>query len=179
VIDFKRWLPHVGVAVGVFIALYALFFSTSDEDAIRAQLEALQTAVRVTPDDTNIVVRAARTKGAFAEIFIKEVSYEIPELAHATGGGRTELAMLAANAPQLWREARVDLGALAIDIDQAGMSAVAYGEAHLVATRQGGDLERDSRTVSLRFDKIDDDWRIVSLSASPKEGAAPVEGLDE
>jgi len=176
--DFKRWLPHLGVVVGVCIAVYALFFSSGDEDLIRGKLDSLEEAIAVTPNETNIVVRAARIKGAFAEILAKEVSYEIPELAGANrSSGRRALASLAANAPRLWNTASVDLGPLAIEVDDEGMSAVAFGEVTLTATRQSGQLERDNRTVSMRFDKIDGEWLIVSLSVSAKEGSPPVEGL--
>jgi hypothetical protein len=169
----------MGVMLGVCIVVYALFFSSTDEDLIREKLEQLELAIKVSPAETNIVIRGARVKAAFVEIFVKEVSYQIPELRNASRSGRTALAGLAANAPRLWREATVDLDPLTITVDDSGINAVAFGDATLTATRHGGALERDSRTVSLRFDKIDGDWQVVSMSVSAKEGAPQLEGLDE
>lgn len=169
--DLKRFLPHLGVVLGVAIAVYALFFSSSEEDLIRGKLDQLEEAIKVTPAETNLVVRAARVNGAFKEIFDPQVSYDVPELTNATEGGRSALAKLAASAPQLWREASVDLDPLAIEVDEAGMSAVASGDATLTATRQSGELDRDTRTVSIRFDKIDGEWLVVSLSVSAKQGS--------
>jgi len=163
----RRWLPHIGIALGVCIAIYALFFGSSDEDEIRELLEQLEDAVAVKEAGGNIVVRAAHIKKEFAEIFIKEVSFSIPELTR-TPKGRVELAKLAANAPQLWATANVDLGGLTIEVDDQGVSGVAHGQATLTATRHNGQLERDDRTVSLRLDKIEGDWRIVNVSVSPK-----------
>ena len=170
----KRWLPHIGIAVGLLIAVYALFFSSSDEDLIRARLDQIEDAVKVSGDGTNLVLRAARVKKEFSEIFVKEVSFEIPELS-SSGGARQELVALAASAPRLYSTATVDLGGLAVEIDDAGMSAVAFGEATIRGTQLSGEPQRDSRTVSLRFDKIDGDWRVVSLSVSPRRDGVPVE----
>lgn len=163
----RRWLPHIGIVAGLCLAIYALFLGSSDEDEIRERLERLEEAVAVRGGNTNLVVRAAHMKKEFSEIFIKDVTFQIPELSQAPKG-RQELAGLAANAPRLWATATVDLGGLTVEVDDAGLSGVAYGQATLTATRQGGQLERDDRTVSLRLDKIDGDWIIVHLSVSPK-----------
>jgi len=168
----KRWLPHIGIVLGIAIAVYALFFSNSDEDVIRDKLAQLEEAVRISDGNTNIVIRAARVKKEFGEIFEKEVTIEVPELTDASSG-RTELVQLAASAPKLWRTASVDLGNLSVDVDHSGTTAVAYGQAVLTATRHSGDLHRDERTVSLRFDKIDGDWRIVHVSVSAGQDDSP------
>ncbi|MBW2455341.1 MAG: hypothetical protein JRI68_12555 [Deltaproteobacteria bacterium] len=163
----RRWLPHIGIVAGLCLAIYALFFGSSDEDEIRELLERLEEAVAVREGNTNILVRAAHVKKEFSEIFIKEVTFQIPELSRSPKG-RQELAGLAANAPRLWATATVDLGGLSVEVDDAGVSGVAYGKATLTATRLGGQLERDDRTVSLRLDKVDGDWLIVHVSVSPK-----------
>jgi phosphoribosylformylglycinamidine synthase len=166
----KRWLPHIGIALGICIAVYALFFSDSEEDLIRERLELLEESIHVSPQDSNVVFRIARIKKQFAEIFVKQVSFEIPELTNLTQN-RQELVNLAANAPRLYSTASVDLGGLAIEIDSAKTSAVAYGEATLTAMRHSGNLERDVRTVSLRFDKVEGEWRVVKVSVSAREGS--------
>ncbi len=164
----KRWLPHIGIVLGISIAVYALFFSDSEEDLIRARLEQLEVATKVKSSGGNLVIRAARVRKAFSEIFIKDVSFQIPELS-SIGSGRNKLVALAANAPRRYQSAAIDLDGLEIKIDEPQTSAIAFGEATLSATRRGGQLERDTRTVSLRLDKIDGEWRIVSVSVSAKD----------
>lgn len=161
----KRWLPHIGIALGICIAVYALLLKSSDEELIRERLAQLEQAVKVSAGDTNVVIRGARIKKEFTEIFQKDVTIEIPELTEIRAG-RAELVQLAASAPQLWQTATVDLDGLSVEVDQAGTSGVAYGDATLTATKHGGELHRDTRTVSLRFDKIDGEWQIVNVSVS-------------
>jgi phosphoribosylformylglycinamidine synthase len=164
----KRYLPHIGIALGIALAVYALFFSESDEDKIRALFNRLEDAVRVTEDDTNLVVRAAHIKGEFTEIFTKDVNFEIPELINVKTG-RAELAGLAAKAPQMWRTASVNLDDLGITLDDPGNGAVAVGNAVLDATRHDGQLTRDTRNVSIRLEKIEGDWRIIQVTVSAKD----------
>jgi hypothetical protein len=168
----RRWLPHIGIVAGVCLALYALFFSLSDEDEIRDLLEQLEDAIAVRDGNTNIVVRAAHVRNQFSEIFIKDVSFRIPELTQAPSG-RKELVGLAANAPRIYRTVSVNLSGLSVKVDDAAISAVAFGQATLTASRHSGQLERDDRTVSLRLDKIEGEWRIVGVSVSTKGGTNP------
>jgi len=165
----KRWLPHAGIVIGVLIAVYALFFSSSDEDLIREQLERLEDAVAVS-EGANIVIRTAHVKKEFSEIFTKEVSFEIPDLP-SKEDDRRGLVALAASAPRMFRTATVDLDDLQIDVDDQGITAIAQGPATLTGTRQTGELERDQRLVSLRFDKIDGTWLCVSLSVDARGSA--------
>ena len=160
----KRYLPHLGVVIGIAIAVYALFFSDSEEDRIRAKLDQLEDAARVSDANTNIVVRTARVKKEFAEVFDKDVRFEIPELT-SDESGRDVLVGLAAQAPRMYQTVSVDLGGLDITVDEAGLTAIAQGPATLTGTR-GGQLERDDRTVSLSFDKIEGDWKVVMVSVS-------------
>ncbi len=92
---------------------------------------------------------------------------KIPELTQVETG-RMELVGLATKAPMMYETVSVDLGGLEIQLDQQALSAVAFGEAILTGTRSG-EPRRDDRTVSFRFDKIDGDWKIVSLSVSAKD----------
>lgn len=166
----RRYLPLLGIALGLAIAIYALFFSESDEDEIRALLERLEVAARVSSDDTNLVVRAARIKGEFAEIFTKEVTFDIPELS-SMNAGRAELTGLAAKAPQLWQTATIDLDDLNIAVNDEALGAVAVGNAVLDATRLNGQLERDDRKVSISLEKIEGKWQIVAVTVSAKDNA--------
>jgi hypothetical protein len=165
----KRFLP-LGVAVlGLGIFVYAVFFASSDEDEIRDRLELLASSVEVTGQQENIVLRGARIRDTFESLFTKEVVIEIPELT-SVSTGRMELVSLATQAPSWYRSASVDVSSLDVQIDDAGLSAHVVGPVILTATRLSGEPIRDRRTVSLRFDKIDDDWRIVGVTVSAPEG---------
>jgi hypothetical protein len=160
----KRWLPHLGIALGIAIAVYALFFAESAEDRVRAQLDALAETIAVRGEE-NPVLRGARVKKAFEGLLLKEVNFEIPELTEGQTG-RNELVRLATMATQLYQSARVDLGGLSIDVDKSETTAMAHGEALLIGVRRTGEPVRDHRSVALHFDKIDDEWLIVSISVS-------------
>lgn len=163
----RRYLPHAGIAAGLLIAGWALFFRASEEDRIRQKLEQLEDAVAVHGAE-NHLLRLARIKKAFSEIFDQGVVIRIPELT-GVESGRNELVGLATNAVQLYERATVDLDGLHIVVEKTNTSAMASGEATLDAVRHGGEIARDTRTVALRFDKIEGDWRIVNISASPKQ----------
>ena len=165
----KRWLPHLGIALGLAIALYALFFAESAEDRVRAQLDAVAGAIAVKGEE-NPVLRAARVEKAFEGLVIREDRFEIPELTEGETG-RNELVRLATVASQTYQSARVDLSGLRIDLDQSETTAMAHGEASLIGVRRTGEPVRDHRQVALRFDKVDDLWLIASISVSiPLEG---------
>ena len=164
----KRYLPHLAIAVGVGILIYVVFFGTSDEDAIRERLDLLEDAIEVKGSQENVVIRGARMKDTFSDLFVKEVTIRIPELTKVRTG-RMELVGLATRAPSWYRTAAVDLGGLRIDVDEQGMSAHVSGAATLRATRLTGEPAGDTRTVSIRCDKIEGDWKIVSLSVSAKD----------
>lgn len=161
----RRYVPYIGIALGLLIAVYALFFAQNAEDAIRDQLDRLEAAVAVEPG-TQPVIRAARVKGAFKELFVKEVTFDVPEL-DGSDQGRDELVGLAAAAPRLFQQAHVDLDGLAVQLAADEKSAIAVGEAVIVGARHGAAVRRDTRTVSIRFDEVEGDWLIVSLSVSP------------
>jgi len=164
----RRWLPHVGLLIGLGLVIYALFFAQDDTDRIRQQLEALEAAVEVKPQE-NVVIRAARVRSAFVEIFSKDVRFEVPELL-AGQSDRKELVKVASSAPQQFRSAIIDTDRLQIDVDNAGETAVATGDVTLSGVRLSGEPTRDERTVSIRFDAIEGQWRIVSLTVSMPQG---------
>ena len=58
-----------------------------------------------------------------------------------------------------------------IDLDDASISAHVHGDAVLRVTRHGGEINRDTRTASFRFDKIEGDWRIISVNVSARQQA--------
>jgi phosphoribosylformylglycinamidine synthase len=77
----------------------------------------------------------------------------------------------ATQAAGLWRWATVDVSGLTVAIDDAEISAHVTGEVVLQAARPSGEPERDGRSVSIRLDKIDGDWRIVSIAVSARQDA--------
>lgn len=160
----RRWLPHIGILIGLGLVVYALFFAEDDADRIRERLEQLEAAVEVKPQE-NVVIRAARVRKELVEIFVKDVHFEIPELLE-NQSGRKELIGVASSAPQQFRAARIDTDGLRIDIDDAGESAVCTGNVTLAGVRQSGEPARDERTVSIRLDEIEGEWRIVSFTVS-------------
>ncbi len=161
----KRWLPHIGIATGIGILGYALLSGSSTEDEIHQRLEELEQAVAVEGEPSHLVLRGARLKEEFSELFAKDVQVRIPELGEVTAG-RQQLVELATHAPTRYRKVALDLDDLEIRVDEDATSALAVGEAVLTATRPDGSAERDARTVSLRFDQIDGDWTIVTVTVS-------------
>jgi len=161
----RRYIPYVGIALGVALAVYALFFAQSSEDEIRDRLDRLEAALALEPE-TQTVIRAARIKGAFKDLFVKEVTFDVPEL-DGSDQGRNELVSLAASAPKVFQQAHVDLDGLTVDVAEDDKSAIAVGEAVLIGAQHGQAVRRSTRTVSIRFDEIEGAWLIVSLSVSP------------
>ncbi len=160
----KRWLPYLGIAFGLALVVYSVFFGKNEEDRIRQRLHQLEEAVAVDGEE-NPVLRAARVRKELGEIFTQDVTLAIPEL-DASEGGRAALVDLATAAPQQYQRAHVDLDGLRIRLDEPKEHAVAVGDAKLSGARQDGQPEQDVRTVSLRLDKIDGEWRIVNVSVS-------------
>lgn len=162
-----------GVLLGVLcaaaaIAIYALFFRGSDDERIRAQLTRLANAVRVDGTPVNPIVRNANLKSEFAEIFTKDVAIDVPELT-SLRSGRGPLADVATQAASFYATAQIDFASVRVDLAPDARSADVVAIATLTGARQGGETERDVRRVSLRFDKVDGEWRIASLTVSPRE----------
>ena len=164
----KKWLPHAGIVVGVCVALYALFFHRGEEERIRQQLAALEDAVEVAPGGGNLVLRAARVRKSFNKIFVKDVVVEIPNVSAPTSG-RHALAKLASGAPRLFEWGKLDLSDLTIALDASKTQATAFGPAQVTAQHRNGKRYDEQRTASLRFDKIDGAWLVVSLTVSPPD----------
>ncbi len=161
----KRWLPYLGIAFGVALVVYAVFFGKNEEERIRQRLHQLEDSVAVDGAE-NPVLRAARLRKELGELVTHDVRIAIPEL-DGVDSGRNQLVELAAAAPQQFKSARIDLEALRIRLDDPKEHAVAVGDAKLAGTRQDGEREQSFRTVSLRLDKLNGEWRIVDVSVSP------------
>jgi hypothetical protein len=176
----RRWLPYLGIALGVALVAYALFFVKSDEERIRERLVELAASVEVKDRREMPLIRAARVRKSFATLFSKDVRLAIPEVG-TVDRGREPLVELAVSAQSEFSSVALDLDGLSIRLDESKEHGLAVGTAKLSGTREDGVVSRDTRTVSLRLDRQEDEWRIVDVSVSPasdaaesKEGVAPL-----
>lgn len=167
--DMRRWLPLSLILLGVALGLYALFGS-SDEDRIRERLDQLADAVRVHDGELNPIVRHGRIRQEFAEIFTKEASVVAPEVGEGLHG-RDALSAAAAQLAGVYQSAHVSWGGVDIRIERGGLGAEVAATATITGSRHGQPLRRDERSVKLRLEEIDGDWKI--LSATVERGAGP------
>jgi len=176
----RRWLPYLGIALGIALVAYALFFVKSDEERIRERLSELASTVEVKDRRETPLIRSARVRKSFASLFSKEVRLAVPELG-TVDHGREPLVSLTVSALGEFTSVTLDLGELSIRLDESKAHGLAVGTAKLSATRGDGTLSRDTRVVSLRLDRQQDAWQIVDVSVSPpadsadsEEGVAPL-----
>ena len=165
----KRWLPFFGIALGASLVVYALFFAKTEQEQIRSRLQELSASVRRKDARESDAVRSARLRKDFGELFAKDVTLAVPELGSATQG-RSALIEFAASAPQEFAELDLSLDALRVQLDESKEHAIAIGQAQLSATRREGTREKETRTVSLRLDKRNGEWRIVDVSVAGPNG---------
>jgi hypothetical protein len=151
-------LPLVGA-----VARYA--WPTDDEAAIRALLDALCAAVHVDPSEGNPLARAARVHDAFSKTVSENVVVDIPDFPQVTSG-RRPLADLATQAGLAFHDATVTLSAVTLRMAPSKKSCEVEATATLTATGSG--LQRDTREVTLRVDKIDGTWRVASIGVTAR-----------
>lgn len=166
----KRWLPLVAIAIGVLLAGYAIVFWSDDEDRIRARLAQLAAAVRIGENDTNVAMRALRLQGEFREIFVERPSVNVPDLPEIPSS-RKELVQAAAGAANFFSSAEVSFGSVKVAVDEGGTRANVDATASLTGSRHGGEVRRDSRSVVFRFEKVDGEWQIASVTVSPRNAS--------
>ena len=153
-------------------AWYAL--RPTDESRIRAKLNDLAAAVRITDADmqTNPIGRLAHVSGAFEPLFDRDVRVSVPELT-TLGAGRRELAQLVTGAPRYVRTFEVGFDSVTVKIDDAQTSALVGATANVRALDREGRTRNDKRAVDFRFAKPDGEWIITTLSVWPTSDAAP------
>jgi hypothetical protein len=155
--------------VAASVAIYLLFFRNAPDERIRAQLGRLTQAVEVDPSSSeNPLARLGRIRGEFKEVFVEDVTIEIPELPSLTSG-RIALADVVAQAPQAYSSAHVDLASVRITFDASKKSADVTAIATLSGARPGTEQTRDVRRVVFRLDLVDGDWRISRLQVAPSD----------
>ena len=165
----KLWVPVSVVAVGLAVIGYGIFGRSSDEEQILERLDLLAQTIRQEESDTNPVVRGARINSVFVDLFTKQVSVRIPDLAEI-GSDRRDLAGAAAQVGARYRTAHVRFESAKVDLDPSKVSAGVTTQATLNALGHDGELRRDTRGVKLQLDKVDGDWRIVSITVAPRDG---------
>ena len=165
----KLWIPVSVIALGLSLIGYAVFLRSSDEDEILECLDTLAETVRLNESETNPVLRGVRINAAFADIFTKDVSVRIPDIAEI-GSDRRDLAGAAAQVGGHYRTADVRFGSTNIAIDPSKTTAAVTTEATVSALRYDGQARMDTRGVTFRFDKVSGDWRIASIAVAPRNG---------
>lgn len=167
----KRALPLLALAAAAALVVYALVFARTDEERIRSRLRDVAAAVAPRGAGEPMAVREARIARAFGEAFDPDVSLAIQELG-AQARGRAALIAFAASIPRDVEGLEFDLDRLSVKFDEPHEHALAVGPVRLLVSRHGGARSEDLRTLALRFDRADGEWRIGDLSASGRDGAA-------
>jgi phosphoribosylformylglycinamidine synthase len=167
----RRWLPIGLILLGVAVIAYALLGS-SDEDRILARLAQLAQAVRVDEGERNPLVRHGRIRQEFAEIFVKEANARIPEISEGLHG-RDALAAAATQVGSVYQSADVSLGSVDLRVDPGGTAAEATATATIAGAMHGQPPRSDDRRVKFRLDKVDGDWKIVSVTVEREADSGP------
>jgi hypothetical protein len=156
------WIAAAALAIGSGLVAWGVLSAPTDEELIAGRLEQLAHAVHIPPGEKNALRRMVDLKSAFSEIFVKEVSYRIPELS-SRERGRQELVELAAQASSFYDDADVDLRDVDIRMDPSRAWATVNVSANLHGTPRAGAPGEVHRRVSFRFDKLEGSWKIGSL----------------
>ena len=154
------------ILLAAALGAWFLLSRGSDESQIHGKLDRLAKAVRVDAPE-NAVVRHARVNSEFVEIFTKDVLVEIPELTSAKGG-RHELVGIASQASAYYGTVDLAFSRVEITLDAGKRNARVGATVTVTGRPQTGGPERDSRECTIRFDKIDGDWKIASVVVSPR-----------
>lgn len=155
------------IAASLLLLGYVLL-GASDEDEIVARLKELASAVETKPDETNVLLRTARIKGAFEQGLAPSVRFSAPEL--GSKSGIRELAVLAGQAPNAFGSITIDIGATDVHVD--GALAHAVSQVTLTGER-GGELRRDRRSVRFELQRSGGAWRVSAIEAEPKSEEQP------
>jgi hypothetical protein len=161
----SRW-ALVLVLASVALLAYVIF-GGSDEDKILVRVKELASAVETRADES-IVFRTARINKAFKDGLESDVTFRAPEL--ASKSGVRELALLAAEAGQMFGSVRLSVGAT--DVHVEGADARAVSEITLTSER-GNELHGDRRSVRFELRRSGGEWRVRSIDVAAKGGEPP------
>lgn len=164
-----RWLAIAGMVLGISLIGYAVFARETDEEKIFGLLGQIEKAVRVDGDTaTNPLIRAGQLKREFSEIFAKNVSYSIPELAPASQGSEDLVALAVRSSVSL---TTFDIGFTRSDIRLVapGTRATASTTVKIHAFRGSEPYEEGERSVRFEFAKIGGEWRVTAFGVGAKQ----------
>jgi hypothetical protein len=156
----RRVIVLAAAMCGVAV-IYVAFFRKSDEDRIRAQLDALCEAVDLAEGE-NEIFRAARVERAFPKIFAPTVSLHVPELGD---GARTrpDLVTLAVGAGHKASAIHLRFQGARVELDRREGGGWVTATASASVKTRDGESQAESRTVTIRFDKQDKEWLISEV----------------
>jgi hypothetical protein len=160
------------IALGVVIASLALLayviFGGSDEDKILARLKEVASAVETKTDETNVLFRTARINGVFKEALDPNVAFSAPEL--PSQHGISNLAKLAAQAPEAFGDITLAIGATDIHVEKSAARAVS--QVTLTGSR-GGELRRERRNVRFELVRSSGEWRVSAIDVEARSEEQP------
>jgi hypothetical protein len=146
------------------LVTYLVFFRVSDEERIRRNLDALAEAVRIEPRERDPAARPLRIRRTFQRVLAARVVVAIDgivEDAHPPD----ELAGMAISAAETFAEMTIRFERLEVHVDGGAGRASALGVATVLGTDHDGGAYREVRPVRMRFEVVDDTWRMVALTA--------------
>lgn len=166
----SKRLTLIGILLGLgLVVLGIASWPSSDEEAIAAKLQKLAEVVAIEGEE-NPVMRTARLRREFAELFEEDALVLIPELQRGARG-RRELADLGARGPILYSTLTVDFAGVETIVDSGKKSARTKSLAKLSGTR-GGEIRRDERKLRIEWKKEGGEWLMgeVRVEAAGREG---------
>lgn len=159
-----RTLSLGAILVGLGLLGYMLLASETDEERIREQLDLLASAVSIRPDE-NLVFRKLRLDRQFTDLFADAVRFRVDELSRRISD-RKQLAALGGQVQVYFRTGDVSWRGVSIAVHEPTSTADVDATAVLAATRARSALSREERRVTLEFEKLDGDWKIVRGSVA-------------
>jgi hypothetical protein len=165
----KRSILVAVIAAVVAATVYTIFFRASDESLIRERLAQLAAAIRIDKGEKSPIARAARVRSEFTEIFTADARASIEELDESLDG-RDALVSAAAVLEASYQSLDVSFTGVTMRIN--GDAADAKATAKLTGASADKVATRDEARVNLTLKKISCDWKVVSVSVSPRRGAS-------
>ena len=162
-----KWLAVSGMALGISLIGYAVFARETDEEKILGALVRIERIVRIDADTaTNPLIRASQLKHEYSEIFDKNVTYRIPDLAVPASGGESveSLVRLTVQSSVALTTLDVSFSKTEIQLATPPASATVKTVAKVRAFRGSSPYEEGERDVRFEFARSGGDWRVTSFS---------------
>lgn len=166
----NRRVATAAIAAGVVLVVLALFRSESDEDRIKARLDALAHTVAYDQGD-NLLTRGVRIQRAFDDLFLPDVVVRAAELP-GENQGRDGLVALATRPPGALETADLAFEHVSVQVDRAHHSARVQADAVVTSTDPAG-AHRDQRQAVFRFVDQGGTWRIAAVDVAADQHRPP------